>query len=410
MNLLVFLLFIANTLFISYLASLIGGTYLSNYFRNLYLKKKKNEYLDFSLNMYEKLNNNILTPFGLGIAPLFSVVFIYIQFSDNPNNSIITSLILTTILFPIGLIIHKLDYKKHSKFLAHNPYSAFKGNSGLSYLSLFFFIVVALIFTGSEVSFYQNFGKAGSANIFSTIFSLNGIISFVLILAISYLFAIINFLKFEFKPKESDNDAYHLTKDKSSALFLYFGIGVFVLFLVRNFMFNNAIKNEPFWSIFLVALLSLIVSIYYVNGSKNNLQKSMKVPYAAFLIFILGFGGSDAMLFRNAADQNIAVISKKYDKEMEEFHITHAAETEVKVDAEGIYFDKCISCHDMDKKLVGPAFKDVVPKFKDNQEALKDFLLNPTKIDPNYPPMPNQGLKPTEAKALAEYLLKQIVQ
>jgi hypothetical protein len=30
------------------------------------------------------------------------------------------------------------------------------------------------------------------------------------------------------------------------------------------------------------------------------------------------------------------------------------------------------------------------------------------KVDPNFPPMPNQALKPAEAKAIAEYLFKEL--
>jgi len=37
---------------------------------------------------------------------------------------------------------------------------------------------------------------------------------------------------------------------------------------------------------------------------------------------------------------------------------------------------------------------------------LVDFVMNPVKKNPEYPSMPNQGLKPNEAKAVAEYILK----
>ena len=30
---------------------------------------------------------------------------------------------------------------------------------------------------------------------------------------------------------------------------------------------------------------------------------------------------------------------------------------------------KCMGCHDMEKKKVGPAFKDVAAKYKDNKDA-----------------------------------------
>lgn len=47
----------------------------------------------------------------------------------------------------------------------------------------------------------------------------------------------------------------------------------------------------------------------------------------------------------------------------------------------------CMNCHDMDKKKVGPSFKDVAAKYKDNKEAeatvtakLKEGKGHPVKV------------------------------
>jgi cytochrome c len=47
----------------------------------------------------------------------------------------------------------------------------------------------------------------------------------------------------------------------------------------------------------------------------------------------------------------------------------------------------CMTCHDLDKKKVGPAFKDVAAKYKDNKDAeakligeLKEGKGHPVKI------------------------------
>jgi len=41
-------------------------------------------------------------------------------------------------------------------------------------------------------------------------------------------------------------------------------------------------------------------------------------------------------------------------------------------------------------------------------KGLIAFIKNPSKIDPNYPPMPNPGLKPNEVKAVVDYVLQQV--
>jgi cytochrome c len=48
----------------------------------------------------------------------------------------------------------------------------------------------------------------------------------------------------------------------------------------------------------------------------------------------------------------------------------------------------------------------VLPKYAGNKEQLVAFIRNPVKVDPAYPPMPNPGLKPNEADAVAAYLLE----
>jgi cytochrome c len=46
-----------------------------------------------------------------------------------------------------------------------------------------------------------------------------------------------------------------------------------------------------------------------------------------------------------------------------------------------------------------------MPKYEGKKDLLVKFILNPVKINPDYPAMPNPGLKPKEAEAIAEYLL-----
>ena len=71
-----------------------------------------------------------------------------------------------------------------------------------------------------------------------------------------------------------------------------------------------------------------------------------------------------------------------------------------------LYNNKCSACHMFDQRVVGPPYIDVIPKYEGDVEKLKAFILNPAKVDANYPSMPNQGLKPHEAESAAMYLLQ----
>lgn len=62
----------------------------------------------------------------------------------------------------------------------------------------------------------------------------------------------------------------------------------------------------------------------------------------------------------------------------------------------------CMNCHDLEKKKVGPAFKDIAAKYKDNKDAeatitakLKEGKGHPTKV----------AASDAELKTLVQYAL-----
>jgi cytochrome c len=64
----------------------------------------------------------------------------------------------------------------------------------------------------------------------------------------------------------------------------------------------------------------------------------------------------------------------------------------------------CLGCHDLDKKKVGPGFKDVAAKYKGNKEAeaklvtaLKEGKGHPSKV----------AATDAELKSLVQYVLSQ---
>ncbi len=75
---------------------------------------------------------------------------------------------------------------------------------------------------------------------------------------------------------------------------------------------------------------------------------------------------------------------------------------------EDIYNGKCSACHLFDQKKVGPAYTTVVTKYAGRKADLVRFILNPVKVDPAFPNMPSQGLKPAEADSIASFLMKKV--
>ena len=70
--------------------------------------------------------------------------------------------------------------------------------------------------------------------------------------------------------------------------------------------------------------------------------------------------------------------------------------------------DKCLTCHQVAKKVVGPSFKDVAAKYKAQagaEKMLADSILKGVKNKWGKIPMPAQRVSPADAQALAKWIL-----
>lgn len=68
----------------------------------------------------------------------------------------------------------------------------------------------------------------------------------------------------------------------------------------------------------------------------------------------------------------------------------------------------CLACHAVDKKLVGPAYKDVAAKYKGQKDAVAKLAEKIQKGGVGswgQVPMPPNAVTPDEAKALATWVL-----
>jgi len=69
----------------------------------------------------------------------------------------------------------------------------------------------------------------------------------------------------------------------------------------------------------------------------------------------------------------------------------------------------CLACHQLDKKLVGPAYKDVALKYKDDKEAearlVKKVREGGTGVWGQIPMPPNPQVSEAEAKTLVKWIL-----
>ena len=79
-------------------------------------------------------------------------------------------------------------------------------------------------------------------------------------------------------------------------------------------------------------------------------------------------------------------------------------------DAQQLLKDKaCLTCHQLDKKVVGPAYKDVAAKYKARKDAeaylTKKIKEGSTGVWGPIPMPPNGTVSDAEAKTLAKFVL-----
>ena len=68
----------------------------------------------------------------------------------------------------------------------------------------------------------------------------------------------------------------------------------------------------------------------------------------------------------------------------------------------------CMACHAIDKKVVGPAYKDVAAKYKGDKTAVAKLSAKVIKGGSGVwgaVPMPPNAVTPAEAKTLVEWVL-----
>lgn len=135
----------------------------------------------------------------------------------------------------------------------------------------------------------------------------------------------------------------------------------------------------------------------------STTQYSLSILFLIIVLF-MSVVGVNIAAFDTVTQLQFNRLAKNYDVYHQQLLIESGVAV-VTVSGEDIYNGRCIACHKFDKKLVGPPYNEVLPKYAEDRAGLIKFVLRPVKVNPDYPSMPNQGLKPKEAEAIADYIL-----
>jgi cytochrome c len=187
-----------------------------------------------------------------------------------------------------------------------------------------------------------------------------------------------------------------------------FALPVFFLFYVYTSP-DVVFDNTNYLLATAVVFVSLLIAYAFVGALRSREPRFGATTFTLFVVVFALAGSFDVRAMANANREHARVIEQAAEKT--------ALEREAELQAamagaaganlgEETFKNVCAQCHRFEEKLVGPALAQVLPKY--DAESLKAYLLNPTKVDPAYPPMPNPGLTPVQAAAVAAYELSHL--
>jgi cytochrome c len=248
-------------------------------------------------------------------------------------------------------------------------------------------------------------------SIINILFSHSTFIYFLFYLSASLSLTALCVLYLFFKPGDSknqkDEDYISFVKNFSLKTGLIFTVIQFILIVVSLFTLpKSALSYSVFGITMLLLFLLLIVSNLFYFMLKESSLRFRNSALFLFLIFIVFVVIKDQYAFATSSQLQFKILANNYTEYETNLKKEFGSLIVETINGADVYNVNCISCHQFDKKVVGPPYNSVLSKYEGKQDELVKFILNPSKIDPAYPAMTNPGLKPNQARAVAEYIMQ----
>jgi cytochrome c len=423
LNLLIIILIISFCLLLPYSGLVSSASLLSLIFNRLGRKNENNIYLHFSYELIyiATFRKGLMLTFG--VVPFLTIAFSYIQLFQQIDSSIVSYLLFAFILFISGLILlfyYKYAFQLDNLFKNVNLQSDKVNYDELSGLvsnnkklftktslwgMILFYLATFLLIGCIEVSTYS-ISNNNNYNFPSTLFSIKTFIKYLSFLSFSMIILSVAVLLYTNRIKRQSVEDYRLFVNKFALITGIIAVIIFPALIVIDLLSMQyfTLTGLTFSVAGIILLLLFIAAHYYYVMIKESHLK-----FINHLLVIIIFISSllvinDQTFFQTSSKKQIVILSQKYDKMIAGLKEESGKTPEI--NGQEIYEGRCSACHRFETKLVGPAYKDVLPKYENNRIELISFIMNPVKKNPNFPPMPNQGLNQKQAQAIADYIMK----
>jgi cytochrome c len=426
--LLKYLLFVTLMILLPYLSVMMSTTLFSILHFSKGKKTGDRNHLIFSNELIDMFTGNKVMALALGVIPMLSLMFLLSQLLLSAEINVNSNLLFILILLIAALFyVYTYKYSFRLKNIFNlvsienanneNIVKEFKdfqksnskllsksGTIGFILLAIVVYLLIGVLQLATDSSRWLN-----DNSIFNILFSTNTLIYFLFFTSFSFAITcaviIFKYFKREAEPHESEYlDYVKSFALKTGLIFTFIQPLLFVLSVV------SLPESSLSFSIFIAAGiglgLMLIISImFYIMYKESNPNLGGSVIFVFFLL-ISTIIYKDQLAFDTTSQSEMRELNLEYEQYVAKIKDKAGIQEVVEISGEDIYNAKCIACHRFDTKLVGPPYNDVLPKYEGKRDGLVDFILNPVKVNPEYPSMPNQGLKPKEAEAVADYIIK----
>ena len=429
MILIKYLIVVAFVILIPYLSILLGNLAYSLYFRKRAIRENNENFYKLSEDLIEMITFNKGVAFALGVVPMLSAMFGFAQLLNQTNASVHGYIFISLLfLFNALLLIYsykngflfkinpgediqadKIDHNETENIRSAKQQRAVKifGKSGK--YGIYLLLISIYIFCGAVQLSFDTERWESVGNIGEMVFSFNALIGFAQFIISAFLITSAMILYRYFRTNSGTLNYSDEFKSFIRDFVLLRGLlasVLLLLFVVLSVMMRSklSLSYGVFgYSVAALCLILIVSSLFYVMLKESSTKYSSAVIFlvisAVFVLII-----RDQYSFDVSTKKQYAILAANYEtyqaKINEELGIGVAA-----ISGADIYNGRCIACHSFDKKIVGPPYNSTMPKYEGKKDLLVKYILNPVKINPDYPAMPSQGLKPKEAEAVAEYLL-----
>src|SRR3989339_21865 len=412
LELLKYLLSLALIIFSIYSGVLLASLILSFIYKITASRKNNNYYFKLSKDYIGLITPNKTMTLGLGVVPIFSIILIYIQILNKVNNDIILFFIISFCVFFLALVfIYLYKFTLIPVEVQNNENRTKRINTIAGIAGIVFLMASLRLFFGLINLSSDSDNWSFTGGFFDIVFTTQAVIKFIQFITISFSISATAFIvKYFYWDKFEENEAQDYSdyaKKINSWLALGFAFIQPFILAIDIYATPDKLMNS---GSFLFGMLSLIALLIFMHLSYAGVRynKYQSISYSFYLI-LLAFTFiilKDQSALSLSSRQQILTLADKYGQ-FEIALLEKEGKKAPQVNGEEIYKAKCTACHRFDQKLVGPPHKEILIKYLNNKEGMVKFILNPVKVNPEYPEMPNQALKPKEAEAVVEFMFKE---